>query len=209
LISKKKAMKKFNKPSDELISRAVDVSNTAFCVVDVLADDMPIVYANKAFEVLTGYTEPEILGRNCRFLQGHDKDQPALSTIRDALMSGESCLAMLRNYKKDGTVFLNELRLSPVRDDNGTVTHFVGCQSEVPYLNLAVLQNEALNRLARLTDREQEMLSLIVSGKSTKTSARSLGISPRTAEKHRHSVLRKMEVGNIAELVPYKMAAER
>jgi len=202
-------MKNINKPSDELIGRAVGASNTAFCVVDVLADDMPIVYANKAFEVLTGYSEREILGRNCRFLQGDDNDQPALRTIRAALKSGEPCVAMLPNYTKDGTAFLNELRLSPIHDDNGTVTHFVGCQSKVPYPRLSELRDEAIERLDRLTGREQEMLSLMICGKSNKAAARSLGISPRTAEKHRQSILHKMHVGSIAELVPYAMAVDR
>jgi PAS domain S-box-containing protein len=198
-----------NKISGELINRAVGASQTAFCVADARAADMPIIYANQAFEVLTGYSGPEILGQNCRFLQGDDRDQPALRIVRAALALGEPCRAMLRNYKKDGTVFMNEIRLSPICDDNGAVTHFVGCQSEMPYSELAVLRQEALARFGKLSVREHEMLSHMVCGQSTKTAARSLGISPRTAEKHRLSVFRKMEVGNIAELMPYAMAVER
>lgn len=92
--------------------------------------DSPIVYANEAFERMTGYTSAEILGQDCRFLQANDHNQPELSHLRECLNGGRSCTVVLRNYKKDGTLFYNELTVSPVVD-GGELVHFVGIQKDI------------------------------------------------------------------------------
>ncbi|GGM00650.1 hypothetical protein GCM10010841_06570 [Deinococcus aerophilus] len=100
-------------------------------VADARQDDYPILYVNPAFERLTGYPAAELLGRNCRFLQGEDRDQEARQDIWQALAQGEATTTILRNYRKDGTLFYNELTLSPVFDAAGTLTHYLGFQNDV------------------------------------------------------------------------------
>lgn len=190
-----------------LLLNAIESTELAFSLVEISAEDNPILFVNKAFEHLTGYSQKETLGRDCRFLQNDDKDQHGRSVIRDALTRGEACHTVLRNYRKDGTKFLNELRLSPIRDEDGVVTHFFGCQTELDMPYLMNLRDDSLFRVGDLTVREREMFSYLVKGESTKGAARFLGISPRTAEKHRQSLMRKMVVTNTVELVNLAMRA--
>lgn len=100
-------------------------------VADAISPDFPLVYVNPAFEVMTGYSLEEVEGKNCRFLQRDDRDQVGLAKIRQALRERRETTAVLRNYRKDGSEFWNELALSPIRDRYGVVTHFVGIQNDV------------------------------------------------------------------------------
>ena len=111
--------------------------NAGVVISDARAPDMPIVFVNAMFEQMSGYTSSEILGRNCRFLQGADKDQASVAIIREAIKSQTHGFATLRNYRKDGSLFLNQLFISPVRDASGSVTHFVGIQHPEAPANLA------------------------------------------------------------------------
>ncbi len=97
-------------------------------LVDARAADLPIVFANAAFSALTGYPIPAVVGRNCRFLQGPDTDPVAVATLRRALAAGTGCTVTLRNYRRDGTPFWNELTLAPLRDTDGQVVAYVGVQ---------------------------------------------------------------------------------
>jgi len=85
-----------------------------------------VLYANPGFEALTGYSAAELLGRNLRLLQGDDREQDGRHRLREALGKGESCRVLLRNYRKDGTVFWNEMTILPLLDADGRVTHFAG-----------------------------------------------------------------------------------
>jgi two-component system CheB/CheR fusion protein len=114
-----------------LQSRALDASTNGIVIADATSPDMPLVYVNRAFEETTGYTAAEALGRNCRFLQGDDLEQPGLLQIRRVLTEGTSGRALLRNYRKDGTLFWNELSLYPVSDDEGRPAYFVGVQRDM------------------------------------------------------------------------------
>lgn len=102
--------------------------NAGVVVSDAQHPDMPIVYVNPMFEQMSGYTAAEVLGRNCRFLQGGEQDQTSLAAIRTAIRTQSNGYAKLRNFRKDGSLFVNELFISPVKDAQGTVTHFVGIQ---------------------------------------------------------------------------------
>ena len=93
--------------------------------------DLPLQYVNPAFEAMTGYTLEESRGKNCRFLQRGEQDQPGLTLVREAIRDGKNTVAILRNYRKDGSVFWNELSLSPIRSADGHVTHFIGIQANV------------------------------------------------------------------------------
>ena len=114
-----------------LLYRAVAASSNGITISDSNLPDDPLIYVNRSFELMTGYSSEEVLGRNCRFLQGEDRDQPTLLVVRAALREGRDCEVLLRNYRKDGTPFWNELRLSPVHDERGRLVNFVGVQNDV------------------------------------------------------------------------------
>jgi diguanylate cyclase (GGDEF)-like protein/PAS domain S-box-containing protein len=114
-----------------LWARALEASANGIVIADALRPDLPIVFVNPAFERITGYRLDEVAGRNCRFLQGADRDQPALRDLRAALREGREGRAVLRNYRKDGSQFWNELYIAPVRDKDKAITHFVGVQLDV------------------------------------------------------------------------------
>lgn len=112
----------------ETSRRQWEALNAGVVISDARAPDMPIVYVNPKFEEMSGYQAPDVIGRNCRFLQGPETDSAALEGIRAAIKSEGNGYALLRNYRKDGSVFLNELFISPIRNASGVVTHFVGIQ---------------------------------------------------------------------------------
>jgi len=95
-------------------------------LVDALAADYPVVYVNPGFEALSGYTAADLLGKNLRLLQGDDRDQDARNRLREALKAGESCRVLLRNYRKDGSLFWNEMTVQPIKDEEGRVAYFAG-----------------------------------------------------------------------------------
>lgn len=111
--------------------RAVVASSEGIVVTDPNRPGDPIVYVNPAFEEITGYSAEEVLDRNCRFLQREDRDQPQLDTLRRALREVRECSVVLRNYRKDGTMFCNELSVSPVFEEGGGLLNFVGVQKDV------------------------------------------------------------------------------
>ena len=122
-------------------------------VTNASQPDLPLSYVNPSFEAMTGYSLEEVLGRNCRFLQGEDHSQPGLTLIREAIKEGRSTVAVLKNYRKDGTPFWNELALSPIRTRDGKLTHFVGMQTDVTArveLETAVRESEKLAVVGRL-----------------------------------------------------------
>ncbi len=114
-----------------LNQRALEASVAPIFIVNALQPELPLTYVNPAFERVTGYSHEEALGRECLFLQGADSYQPALAELREALTAGCAASALLRNYRKDGGLFYNELTLSPVLDEAGKLTHFVGFMHDV------------------------------------------------------------------------------
>ena len=109
-----------------LFRRLVETSPEGVLLVDAKNPEHPILYANPAFEGLTGYSAQELLGRNARMFQGDDREQDGRHRLREALQRGEACRVLLRNYRKDGSLFWNEMSVLPLKDESGTVTHFVG-----------------------------------------------------------------------------------
>src|SRR5205085_2817012 len=89
------------------------------------------VFCNDKFIQMTGYDRKEVIGRNCRFLQGEDRSQEARNILKDAVVKGTTVTVELRNYKKDGSMFWNELFMSPIKNKDGKVTHFIGVQNDV------------------------------------------------------------------------------
>ncbi|KAE9585727.1 hypothetical protein Lal_00010071 [Lupinus albus] len=118
------------KVSEEL-KEALAAFQQTFVVSDAMKADYPIMYASAGFFNMTGYTSKEVIGRNCRFLQGADTDPEDVAKIREALEAGTSYCGRLLNYKKDGTPFWNLLTISPIKDDHGKVLKFIGMLVEV------------------------------------------------------------------------------
>ena len=112
-------------------SRALESANSGIIITDALQHDNPVIYVNTAFQNITGYNSDEVLNRNSRFLYGTDKDQESLKILKSAIEKGENCRVVLRNYKKDGTLFWNELYIMPITDAEGLVTNFIGIQEDI------------------------------------------------------------------------------
>jgi PAS domain S-box-containing protein len=118
-------------PEALIRDRAVIAAGLSFTIADPRAEGVPLVYVNPAFERTTGYRAEEVVGRNCRFLQGPQTDPGAVTRIKEALDREEHLVITLLNYRKDGSAFWNELSLSPVYDARGSLTHVVGIQADV------------------------------------------------------------------------------
>ncbi|MDP5183066.1 diguanylate cyclase [Blastococcus sp. BMG 814] len=115
-----------------LVRRALAATPSGVCLVDVRLPDQPLVYVNPAFERLAGMPGEELLGRNCRFLQGPDTDPGALARIRAAIAAGQECREVLVNHRgPDRTPWYNELHLAPVTDATGAVVQYIGVQVDV------------------------------------------------------------------------------
>lgn len=131
-----------------ILTQILDSCVNGVTLADPDLEDAPIVYANKAFENMTGYTQEEIIGRNCRFLQGADKDQEGLAPLRAALARREKIEVTLRNYRKNGDLFFNKLNITPLFDNKGNVIYYLGVQYDVTELVRAEEEINALgNRL--------------------------------------------------------------
>jgi sigma-B regulation protein RsbU (phosphoserine phosphatase) len=145
-----------------LKDRALEVAAEGFTIADARQPGEPLIYANQGFERLTGYSVAEVMGRNCKFLQGPDTDPAAAAEIRGALAEARPCLVEILNYRKDGTTFWNRLSITPVRDAAGAVTHFIGVQSDITARRQAeeALQRSkaALEHDMRLAARVQQAL---------------------------------------------------
>lgn len=117
--------------SRRLLERGIQATPNGVLMTDASKPDMPLIYANDAFYRLTGYNQEEALGRNCRFLQGPDTDREVVLAIRQAIAQRQSVETPLLNYRKDGTSFWNYLSLSPVFDEKGVCTHYIGIQQDI------------------------------------------------------------------------------
>nr|WP_242054963.1 PAS domain S-box protein [Nostoc flagelliforme] len=114
-----------------LRERALAAAGNGIIIADARLASHPVIYVNHAFEQITGYSATEIIGQNCRFLQRTDTQQPVLNELRSSIKAGTNCKVVLRNYRKDGTLFWNELSISPIDDENGKLSHFIGIQADI------------------------------------------------------------------------------
>lgn len=117
-----------------LYKQAVNATNEGVLITDTSKQDNPIIFCNEGFEELTGYSEEEVLGRNCRFLQNDDREQEAVSKLRYLIDAKQKGKVRIRNYRRDGTMFWNELSIAPIKDENGKSDYFVGIQRDITKL---------------------------------------------------------------------------
>ncbi|MCQ8102695.1 PAS domain-containing protein [Methylomonas sp. SURF-2] len=130
----------------QVLSAILDECVNGVTLADPDLEDAPIIYANKAFERLTGYSQAEIVGHNCRFLQGDDREQAARFKIAEAMNKHEGVEVTLRNYKKDGTLFYNHLKVIPLFDKKQRVIYYLGVQYDITQ------QVDADNEIKALTE---------------------------------------------------------
>jgi PAS domain S-box-containing protein len=136
----------------KLLQLTIEASNDGIVVAEQEGDDSILIYANPAFERLTGYSADEILYRDCRFLQADDRKQPGVRAIRQAIRDKRPCREVVRNYRKDGTVFWNELSITPVFNEADQLTYFIGIQKDVTaQVNAYDRLRELESQVARLT----------------------------------------------------------
>jgi PAS domain S-box-containing protein len=134
----------------QVLSTILDACVNGVTLADPDLPDMPIVYANKAFETISGYTQDEVVGKNCRFLQGDDRDQEARTKIRAAVQECQPIEITLRNYKKNGELFYNHLALTPLFDREGKLIYYLGVQYDV---TRQVQAEEEIDRLSKTLDK--------------------------------------------------------
>ena len=115
----------------QVLAKILDASINGITLADPDQNDIPLVYVNKAFEVMTGYSFDETVGKNCRFLQGNDKNQPEINMLRKALKEKSSVNVTLRNYKKNGELFYNQLLIQPLFDNKNNLLYYLGVQFDI------------------------------------------------------------------------------
>lgn len=141
--------------SAKLLQKMINASNDGIVIAEQEGDDNILIYVNPAFERLTGYASDDILYQDCRFLQGDDRDQQGLRDIRAAIKAGQPCRVTLRNYRKDGSPFWNELSITPVFNEADQLTYFIGIQKDV---TRAVSAEERVQELeAQLAALQQQL----------------------------------------------------
>lgn len=157
------------KTSDDIFSAAVNATRMAMAVTDPRQPDNPIVYANTSFFETTGYSPEEVIGRNCRFLQGPDTDPKALEQIRHAIANKERLSLDILNYRKDGSAFWNGLFLEPFFDQSGALSYWFSSQADYTQHDLEhkrrkAHQLEGLQQLARGIAHDLHNLMHVVLG---------------------------------------------
>ena len=140
-----------------LLEKLVDESNDGIVVAEREGDENILIYTNAAFERLTGYTREEILYQDCRFLQKDDRSQDAIQRIREALKQDQPTCEVVRNYRKDGSMFWNELRITPVLNDDDQLMYYIGIQKDVTE------QMEARDKIEALEQEIEALKSKIAS----------------------------------------------
>ena len=135
-----------------VLSQILDTCVNGITLSDPEQEDNPIVYVNEAFELITGYSQEEIVGRNCRFLQGEDREQEGIEKIREAIREKKSVTVVLRNYRKDGSLFYNQFSIKPLFDRRGDLIYYLGVQYDITNQVEAEKELKQLNALLAKTD---------------------------------------------------------
>ena len=139
----------------QLLKQAIDTANDGLVIAEREGGDTILLYVNEAFERLTGYTEDDILYQDCRFLQNDDRDQEARKLIREAIETNRPCRTRLRNYHKDGTLFWNELSITPIINEQDGLTYYIGVQKDVS--REVKIESELEQALQRIEQLEKQL----------------------------------------------------
>lgn len=131
---------------EDLLIKATNTANEGITISAMDQPDRPLIFVNDGFERLTGYSKEDVIGKNCRFLQGKETENEPVDELRRAVKKGEETTVELLNYKKDGTPFWNRLSITPLKDKNGVTTHYVGVQSDITELRETQKSLKAANK---------------------------------------------------------------
>ncbi|KAK4754650.1 hypothetical protein SAY87_002754 [Trapa incisa] len=185
---------------------ALSTLQQTFVVSDATKPDCPIIYASSGFFTMTGYSSKEVIGRNCRFLQGPETDLEEVDRIRQAVKNGRGYCGRLLNYKKDGTPFWNLFTLTPIKDENGNTVKFIGMQVEVSkytegVVDKAVRPNGLPQSLIKYDARQKEkaldsMTEVVLTMKNPRSHIRSISKNHETEKFNLDSYLPKLSEYN-------------
>ncbi len=171
----------FSGASGVLFEQAMAQTRMAICLCDPNDPDLPIVFANRAFRRLTGYSEDEIIGRNCRFLQGPKTDPEPVGRIRKAIANEDVVVVELLNYRKNGTTFWNALHLGPIYNDEGELVYFFGSQWDVSDVRAARAEEQHAKEMARELSHRMKNMFAVISG-IVNVTGRARGVQREAAE---------------------------
>lgn len=180
-FKQKRSDDRFAGASGVLFEQAMAQTRMAICLCDPYADDVPIVFANRAFRHLTGYSEDEIVGNNCRFLQGPATDPEAVARIRKAIEAEDVTVVELLNYRKNGTTFWNALHLGPIYNDANELVYFFGSQWDVSDVRAARAEEQHAREMARELSHRMKNMFAVISG-IVNVTGRARGIQSEAAE---------------------------
>ncbi len=171
----------FSGASGVLFEQAMAQTRMAICLCDPHQPELPIVFANRAFRRLTGYSEEEIVGRNCRFLQGPKTDPEPIARIREAIANEDVVVVELLNYRKNGTTFWNALHLGPIYNDQGELVYFFGSQWDVSDVRAARAEERHAKEMARELSHRMKNMFAVISG-IVNVTGRVRGVQSEAAE---------------------------
>ncbi|MEE4152758.1 MAG: PAS domain-containing protein [Erythrobacter sp.] len=171
----------FTGASGVLFEQAMAQTRMAICLCDPHHEDLPIVFANRAFRRLTGYSEEEVVGRNCRFLQGPKTDPEPIARIRQAIANEDVVVVELLNYRKNGTTFWNALHLGPIYNDKGELVYFFGSQWDVSDVRAARAEEQHARDMPRELSHRMKNMFAVISG-IVNVTGRVRGIQAEAAE---------------------------
>jgi PAS domain S-box-containing protein len=186
------------------IVESLALSPIAMVLSNPLREDNPLELVNPAFCTLTGYSEGEVLGRNCRFLAGKATDQTATDELRKAIRSRHPVLTEILNYRRDGTPFRNGVMIAPIYDGNGELRWFLGSQLDLgssPFQSFSERRLNAAKLVDELPPRQREVLRAMAQGLLNKQIAWELKISEKTVKMHRALLLERLGVATSAEAI--------
>ncbi len=183
----------------EDVVRAIRLSPIASILTDPNAEDNPIIAANTQFECLTGYTENELIGRNCRLLTGPETDLDRSAALGKAVATATPQVVELINYRKNGSKFLNAVMVAPLFDDAGELAYFIGSQMEVDSEHSRNAHISALKRIEALTTQQKKVLRLMARGLRNRQIGEKLGLTEKTIKMHRSALVKRLGVTTAAQ----------
>ncbi len=190
--------------SDPEAHDLIATSPVASVVSNPRLPDNPLIACNKAFIELTGYSQDEILGRNCRFLSGPGTEPWLTEAIREGVRDRKSVLVEILNYKKDGTPFRNGVVVAPVFDEAGELEYFHGSQIELEdgaESPMLTRRARAAEKVKDLSKRQLEVMTMVAAGLRNKQIAWELGLSEKTIKMHRGLAMEKLGAKSSADMI--------